>query len=177
MNGKIVDIVRTFEGKFRVTFEVDSIDELNGIEGVLSIVVKKLRGKRSLNANAYFHMLVGKIAEKNHTSKAFAKNLLMARYGQEEMINGDRYIISVLASIPMGEREDIHTKAIGCGEVKGKEFIHYCVLRPTHEYDSYEMSVLIDGTVEEAKELGIPTLSDDEIKHMESLWKANSQTI
>lgn len=173
MNGKIVDIIRTFEKKFRVTFEVDSIDELNGLEGFLNITVKKLSKKRSLNANAYFHLLVGKIAEKNHTSKAYTKNLLMARYGQEEFINGERYIISALSSIPMAEREDIHTKAIGYGSAKGKEFIHYCVLRPTHEYDSLEMAALIDGTVEEAKELGIPTLSENEIKHMEQLWKSN----
>lgn len=173
MNGKIVDIIRTFEKKFRVTFEVDSIDELNGLEGFLNITVKKLSKKRSLNANAYFHLLVGKIAEKNHTSKARTKNLLMARYGQEEFVDGQRYIITALSSIPMSEREDIHTKPIGYGYVKGKEFTHYCVLRPTHEYDSLEMSVLIDGTVEEAKELGIPTLSENEIKHMEQLWKSN----
>lgn len=177
MNGKMVDIVRTFENKFRVTFEVDSIDELNGLEGMLSIIVKRLSKKRSLNANAYFHLLVGKIAEKNHTSKAFAKNLLMARYGQEEIINGDRYIISVLSSIPIAEREDIHVKAIGCGFVKDKEFIHYCVLRPTHEYDSQEMSALIDGTVEEAKELGIPTMTPNEIERMKQLWKANLHQI
>lgn len=173
MNGKIVDIIRTFEQKFRVTFEVDSVDELNGLEGLLNITVKKLSKKRSLNANAYFHLLVGKIAEKNHTSKARTKNLLMARYGQEEIIDGKRYIISVHSSIPICEREDIHTKAIGYGFVKGQEFIHYCVLRPTHEYDSLEMAALIDGTVEEAKELGIPTLSENEIKHMEQLWKSN----
>lgn len=177
MNGKILDIVQTFEKKFRVTFEVDSIDEINGLDGNLTINVKRVKCKRSLNANAYFHLLVGKIAEKNHTSKAFTKNLLMARYGQEEIINGERYIISALSSIPMAEREDIHTKAIGYGHTNGKEFTHYCVLRPTHEYDSLEMSVLIDGTVEEAKELGIPTLSPDEIRHMENLWKANSQKI
>ena len=85
MNGKIVDIVRTFEQKFRVTFEVDCIDDVPQTAELLSITVKRLRKKRSLNANAYFHVLVGKIAEKNHTSKAFTKNLLMARYGQEEM--------------------------------------------------------------------------------------------
>ena len=88
MNGKILDIVQTFDKKFRVTFEVDAVDEINGLEGDVSINVKKVRGKRSLNANAYFHLLVGKIAEKNRTSKAFTKNLLMARYGQEESING-----------------------------------------------------------------------------------------
>lgn len=179
MNGRIVEIIRTFENKFRVTFETDSVDELNGLEGDLNITCKKIRGKRSLNANAYFHLLVGKISEsmKPPISKARCKNLLMARYGQEETIDGERYIISVLSSIPITEREDIHVKAIGCGYVKDKEFTHYCVLKPTHEYDSLEMSVLIDGTVEEAKQLGIPTLSTEEIKHMESLWKANSHQI
>ena len=175
MNGKIVDIVRTFEKKFRVTFEVDSIDELNGLEGFLYITVKKLSKKRSLNANAYFHLLVGKIAEaqKPPISKARAKNQMMARYGQEEFINGERYIISALSSIPMCEREDIHTKPIGYGYVKDKEFTHYCVLRPTHEYNSAEMSILIDGTVEEAKQLGIPTITPNEIARMKELWKSN----
>ena len=42
MNGRIVDIIRTFEGKFRVTFEVDSIDEITGIEGNVKIVIKKV---------------------------------------------------------------------------------------------------------------------------------------
>lgn len=173
MNGKIVDIVRTFEQRFRVTFDVDSIDELNGLEGFLNITVKKIGKKRSLNANSYFHLLVGKIAEKNNTSKARTKNLLMARYGQEEFVNGERYVISVLSSIPICEREDIHCKAIGYGYVKDKEFTHYCVLKPTHEYDSVEMAALIDGTVEEAKELGIPTMTPNEIARMKELWKSN----
>ena len=178
MNGRILDVIQTFNKKYRVTFEVDSVDELNGLEGDLTVEVKRQRRKRSLNANAYFHVLVGKIAEKQHPpiSKAKAKNILMARYGQEEIINGERYIISALSSIPMGEREDIHTKAIGYGYTNGKEFTHYCVLRPTHEYDTREMATLIDGTVEEAKELGIPTLPPNEIKHMEELWKANLPT-
>lgn len=175
MNGKIVDIVRTFEKKFRVTFEVDAIDELNGLDGFLNITVKKLSKKRSLNANSYFHLLVGKIADaqKPPISRARAKNLLMARYGQEEFINGERYIISALSTIPMTEREDIHVKPIGYGFVKEKEFTHYCVLKPTHEYNSAEMSILIDGTVEEAKELGIPTMTPNEIARMKELWKSN----
>lgn len=176
MHGRIVEILQTFDKKYRVTFEVDNADEINGMEEDLTIEVKKTRRKRSLNANAYFHLLVGKIAEKNHTSKAATKNLLMARYGQEETLNGERYIISALSSIPMAEREDIHTKAIGYGFVNNKEFTHYCVLKPSHEYDTREMAALIDGTIEEAKELGIATLPPDEIKHMEELWKANLQT-
>jgi len=173
MTGKILDIIQTFDKKFRITFEVDNIDEINGLSDDLRIEVKQNRRKRSLNANAYFHVLVGKIAEKTRASKAATKNLLMARYGQEEFINGERCIISVLSSIPMAEREDIHTKAVGYGFVNEKEFTHYCILRPSHEYDTREMAALIDGTVEEAKALGIPTLAPDEIKHMEELWKTN----
>ena len=54
-----------------------------------------------------------------------------------------------------------------------KEFTHYCILKPTHEYDSAEMAALIDGTVEEAKELGIPTITPNEIARMKELWKSN----
>ena len=97
----------------------------------------------------------------------------MARYGQEEIIDGKRYVISVDSSIPICEREDIHCKAIGYGYVNDKEFTHYCVLRPTHEYDSAEMAHLIDGTVEEAKELGIPTMTPNEIERMKALWNSN----
>ena len=173
MQGRIVDIVRTFEKKFRVTFELDSIDELNGLEGILNITVKKLSNRRSLNANAYFHLLVGKLADNEHTSKAFMKNFLMARYGQEEFVNGERYVISVLSTIPVLEREDIHCKIIGYGMVNGKEFTHYCVLRPTHELNSAEMSILIDGTVDEAKAHEIPTLTPNEIERIKTLWKSN----
>ena len=175
MNGKIVDIVRTFEKKFRVTFEVDSIDELTGLEGFLYITVKKLGKKRSLNANAYFHVLVGKIAEAMNPpiSKARAKNILLGKYGQREFDSKGQLIISVRSDIDLLEREDLHCVIVGYGKVNDTDFTHYAIVRPSHTYDSMEMAALIDGTVEDAKELGIPTLSENEIKHMEQLWKSN----
>ena len=39
------------------------------------------------------------------------------------------------------------------------------------EYDSEEMSILIDGIVSEAKELGIPTETPERISEMISLWE------
>lgn len=175
MNGKIVDIVRTFEKKFRVTFEVDSIDELNGLEGFLYITVKKLSKRRSLNANAYFHLLVGKIADALDPpiSKARAKNILLGKYGQREIDKNGPLIISVRSDIDLLEREDIHCVPVGYGKVNDTEFTHWAIIKPSHTYDSLEMSRLIDGTVEDAKELGIPTLSENEIKHMEQLWNSN----
>ena len=173
MNGKIVDIVRTFEKKFRVTFEVDSIDELTGLEGFLYITVKKLGKKRSLNANAYFHVLVGKIAEALHISKARAKNILLGKYGQREFDSKGQLIISVRSDIDLLEREDLHCVIVGYGKVNDTDFTHYAIVRPSHTYDSMEMAALIDGTVEDAKELGIPTETPDTIARMKELWKSN----
>lgn len=175
MNGTIVDIVRTFEGRFRVSFDVDSIDELNGMEGNLSISVKKNSGRRSLSANAYFHVLVGKIAEALRISKARAKNTLLGRYGQREINDAGQVIISVLSDIDMMEREDIHCVPVGYGTVNGKEFTHYAVVRGSHTYNTMEMSKLIDGAVDEAKELGIETLSPAEIERMKRLWSNGKQ--
>ena len=170
MTGQVTDIVRTFEGKFRVTFEVDSVDELNGIQGLIKLAVKRITQRRSLNANAYFHVLVGQIAEKLKISKPRAKNMLLGRYGQRELTESGQVIISVISEIDMLEREDIHCVPVGYATLNDKEFTHYAVIRPSHTYDNVEMAALITGTIDEAKELGIPTETPDEIARMKALW-------
>jgi hypothetical protein len=170
MNGQLIDIVRTFEDKFRVTFEVDSIDELNGLQGMVNISIKRLTQRRSLNANAYFHVLVGKIAEELHISKAKAKNMLLGKYGQREINEQGQVIISAYDYIDLSEREDIHCVPVGYANLNGKDFTHWAVIRGSHTYDNLEMAALIDGTVEDAKELGIPTMTPNEIERMKALW-------
>lgn len=175
MVGKIVEYSRSLDGKPRVTFEVDSFDEIRGMEEKeLSIEITTRRNKRSLNANAYFHVLLGKIAEKLKISKQRAKNLLLAKYGQREILDDGPLIISILSNVDMLEREDIHCVPVGYGEVNGKDFTHWAVLKPSHEYDTKEMAELIDGTIEDAKELGIETLSPAELERMKAAWQRNS---
>lgn len=45
------------------------------------------------------------------------------------------------------------------------------------EYDTKQMSDLINGTVNDAKDLGIETLTDDEITEMMELWRQNEKNI
>ena len=171
MVGRIVECSRSLAGNLRVTFEVDSLDELRGMEDKeITLEAKISRNKRSLNANAYFHVLVGKIAEKLTISKAKAKNILLGKYGQREMVDDGPLIISILENVDMYEREDIHCIPVGHGVVNGRDFTHWAIVRPSHEYDTKEMAALIDGTIEDAKELGIETLSENEIKRMEAAW-------
>ena len=175
MVGKIVECSRSIEGKPRVTFEVDSFDEIRGMEEQeIAIEVKIRRNKRSLNANAYFHVLVGKIADKMHISKAKCKNILLGKYGQREILDDGPIILSIYEHIDMYEREDIHCIPVGHGMVNGKDFTHWAVIKPSHEYNTKEMAELIDGTIEDAKELGIETLSPAELERMKAAWQRNS---
>ena len=49
----------------------------------------------------------------------------------------------------------------------------YKIYRGSHTYDSKEMSILIEGTVADAKEMGIDTKTPDEIRRMVSAWQRN----
>ena len=176
--GKLVSATKDIvTGKFIVSFMLDSgsVDEINRLSKLpaLSIMADKEKKKRSLDANAYFHLLVGKIADVQRISKPYAKNLLLGRYGQRETDEfGKPLVVSILAEIDMMEREDIHLYPVGHGSVQNKEFTHYAVIRGSHTLDSKEMSILIDGTVSEAKDMGIETLPEHEIRRMEELWRA-----
>lgn len=183
VTGKITALSKDWvSGKFLLTLEINEasvlenqFDNLKTLEK-LKIKIVKWTQKRSLDANAYFHVLVGKIADNRKISKALCKNILLGRYGQREMQGDKPVVISVVSEVDMMEREDIHTVAIGYGNVGGKEFTHYAVVRGSHTYDSKEMSILIDGTVNEAKDLGIETLPPEELaRMMEQLEKKEAK--
>lgn len=146
-------------------------DRLKDKECRLNLV--QYRESRSLDSNAYFHVLVGKIAEATDSSKVYIKNKLIAEYGQHEIINGS------LVSIPLDndiEAYDINfchlqPTANTTTNKSGKIFRINLVMRGSHTYDTKEMSELIKGTVQEAKELGIETATPQEIAEMEERWR------
>ena len=149
----------------------ESIEEIRQCEK-LSLVAKKWRQKRSLDANAYFHVLVGKIADAETISKAKAKNILLCKYGQPELLpDGSPMVYKTNAPVEyMIELESIHTIPVKFSEENGKEVVFYKIYRGSHTYDSKEMSVLIEGTVADAKELGIETLTPRELATMYQKW-------
>ena len=109
MTGKVVDISRSYEGRLRVMFEVDSVDEIRGMENKeLSITITRKAKKRSLNANAYFHVLLGKIADRMAISKPRCKNMLLGRYGQRWIEHDKPLELRVVSEYPMEENETIH---------------------------------------------------------------------
>lgn len=85
MTGRLVDMSFSLNRKQRITLEVDSDfrslwDKLNQ-EPLLDIEIKKHRNKRSHSANAYFHVLVNKIAAETGESDDLVKERLVVAYG------------------------------------------------------------------------------------------------
>ena len=135
----------------------------------LAVEMKKYRQKRSLDANAFFHVLVGKIADALTISKAKAKNVLICKYGQPFLLE-DGSPMFYKTNAPeefMWEQETLHAIPV---KYDGTATF-YKIYRGSHTYDTKEMSVLIDGTVADAKDLGIETLPPAELQAMKERWK------
>lgn len=126
--------------------------------------VKEHKEKRSLNANAYAWSLITKIADALRTSKEECYLEMLKRYGQSE-------IVSVLSQIDVSGYFKYY-EPLATATLQGKEFTHYKIYKGSSEYDTREMSILIDGIVSEAKELGIETIPPKEIERLKTMWRA-----
>ena len=154
--------------KFLVNENLDGIESLDGKD--LKIKVTRVTNPRSLDANAYFHVLCDKLRMKLGISMAHMKNILITSYGQIEYISeGQALIYKTNAPTEyIQELEEAHMKFMKVGE-DGAYW--YKVYRGSHTYDSHEMHILLEGTIREAQEQGIETKTPDEIRRIEELWK------
>ena len=160
-------------GKWLTTFETDELPNYDDLkDSDLEIQIKEYRKRRSLNANAYFHVLAGKIAEATGQSHTEAHNHLIAEYGQ---MDAEVQNIIMDDEIPYLRLETLHLRPTTATRLmdNGKLYRVYYVMRGSHTYDTKEMARLIDGTVSEAKELGIETLTPDELERMKQQWKVS----
>ncbi len=120
--------------------------------------VREYKQKRSLTQNAYFWVLVNEIANVTRQSKDDIHLQMLKEYGQNQ-------VISVQSNIDISKFIK-YFEEIGHGRVNGKDFTHYRVFEGSSEMDSREMAILLDGVVQEAEQLGIPTLTPAEIARL-----------
>lgn len=73
---------------------LEAYEELKGKE-VLSLEIKPYRKKRSLDANAYYWVLLTKLAKVMNASNAEMHNLMLIHYGQPEIIEGKPIFMTV----------------------------------------------------------------------------------
>lgn len=129
---------------------------------VYDIKVSKHREKRSLNANSYAWKLITLIADKMRLSKEEVYIQMLRDYGVSQMLPFE------VGKTPKGwfKYYDYVTKS----KLNGKDAEWYKVYRGSSSYNTLEMSIFIDGIVQEAENLGIPTIYE-EVEKVKESWK------
>lgn len=124
--------------------------------------IKEYKEKRSLNANNYYWELVTQLGNVLKMDKEDLHFQLLQKYGQSEMI-------SVVADVDIKNYLKYYAEA-GESVLNGKTFKHYKVYKGSSEMDSKEMSILINGLVEECHIQGIETKTPQEINSLLERW-------
>lgn len=127
-----------------------------------TVEISEKNNPRSKDANSYFHVLCRKIADKMNISMAEVKNKMISLYGQPDIIDGGLNYMIVREEMDVGRFEHLHLQpTTQVTELNGKLYRTYIVMRGVgakkneKTYDTKEMSILIDGTISEAKEIGL----------------------
>lgn len=177
--GKLQGITRDWEsGKPIVAFEIQNPNALEGIETLkdkeLWIEAKVYRKKRSLSQNDYLHVLVRKLVEESNppVTEEYMKNILIGKYGQHIYLDDGIPVVYKTNAPPeyMLEQKGLHVKVARGGE---NNIWFYYLMKPTRQMDTREMSRLIDGAIEECRELGIQTDTPQEIERLKAIWESN----
>lgn len=166
-------------GKRLVTFLLDSCDD-KSLETFkdkdLRLTVKVWREKRSLDANAYYWVLLGKLAGKLGLTTSELHNLMLRSYGQPEIMC-DMFVKIELPDTPEAEMtarmaETYHLKPTSETVLTGDGTKRvWVMMRGSHTYDSAEFSQLLNGLIEECKFQGIETMTPIEIEMMMAAYK------
>ena len=181
MKADLCDISFTRDGDSLLTLRTEEdvtelFDRLKDLP--VRVEIKQWRDKRSRDANAYYWTLLDLCAASLGISKPRAHNLMLRRYGAVETLDGQ------VVYLVLPESEDAAEKALESetyhirptSQVKmgrdGKQYRTYMLLKGSSAYDSKEMSVLINGLVDECKALGIETKSPEEVAALLEAYNA-----
>ena len=176
--GRFYSVSRDMDGglilSFRVYEEKKVLPRLEEIrdEPTIHIEVAKVKKTRSLSANALYWLFVGKLAAKLRVSTNRVHNILLRRYGALKTVDGEELICFVPdtdeAEEMALEAETFHIKPTSATKVfkNGTTKRMYKILKGSHEYNTQEMSVLINGLMDECNHVGIPTASPEEVKEV-----------
>ena len=174
LKGKLLDITRNIKtGAYQITLEVNEIPPgVDKLPEDLRINLTRWTNKRSMTANAYYWVLVSKISKALGQTEPWVHNMLLCNYGQPLLIDGKIPYVAIkesaAAQIDVMESPTYHLRATSnlSYRIDGVTYRDYQMLKGSSQYDTEEMTQLIDGAVEEAKGLGIETLPPAELERM-----------
>lgn len=173
MKGRLKDLTFGAHGEQHITITVtsdfrESYDTLKDAD--INVEIKKWRRPRSRDANAYFHVLVNKIAEAQSLGDDEVKRSLVVEYGA---LAKDENGNTLGAMLPVTADMDDFYPYYRCYKtmtLEGREYNCYLFYKRTHTLDTKEMARLIDGAIYVAKGLGIDTDTPEQIARYKEEW-------
>ena len=175
VTGQLYDVSRDYvTGKIKITFILENNIALESIpQDKVSLCIKKHRKKRSLNANAYAWVLIGKLSEKTGETP----DAVYRKYIKEMGVFRDYPNLSpenAAALSYMWEHAGIGW--ITESENDGEGVTVRCYYGSS-SYNTKYMSRLIDSIIEDCKAFGIETATPEELRKMKETWKCNIQNL
>lgn len=174
MTGRIIDVTVTASGEPALILAINQLPECLPT-GDVDIDIKPHKEKRSLDANNYHYLLCNRIATKLHITTQEVHENLMREYGVFELDDNGvaKWIVLKEGEKPPKDvylydtRRSVVLKSKKGEDITGRVYIR---IRPSRSYNTAEMSNLIDGTIQQAEELGIETITPKEKERMMELW-------
>ena len=134
--------------------------------------IKEHKEKRTLTQNAYYWVLLGKVAKALRMSNTELHNRMLRSFSTPELFGG-KAARTLLPDTQLTEdktlaSETVHLKPTSqtVTLADGITYRTYILLKGSSAMTTDEMSALVDGLVQEAKQLGIETLTPNELEKM-----------
>ncbi|HPY89000.1 MAG TPA: hypothetical protein PLG34_13575 [Spirochaetota bacterium] len=155
-----------FNDKTRISLLTSEKVELSKYkEKDLNVSIKEYRNKRSMDANAKCWVLLQKMAEVLNRNKDDIYLEMLSSYGVFTHLIVKPNVVERIKS------EWRTVKELGEVEVNGVKGIQLQCYFGSSTYDTKEMSVFIKGIINECEDLGIETMSPQELASMLNEWR------
>lgn len=170
-NGEIADITLDYKTqKPRITFlidsnEITSFEELKGLK--LNLDIKKRIKKRSLDANGYMWVLLGKLQDALNIPKENIYKDLIKNIGVYEVIPIKDAAVEKFTNAWSKNGIGWVTETMPS---KLKGYTNVIAYYGSSTYNSKEMSRLVDLVVQECKIQGIETETQEKINALLDTW-------
>lgn len=158
----LLEGVTTFTLTTKSEIAAEELEKMQ--EQELRVKVVRYRKKRSLSANALFWHCVGEISKVLQMDKWDVYLRLLKDYGKFT------YIVcrpEMVDSIRTQWRESMVWNSV---DVNGEPAVQMLCFFGSSSYNTKEMSVLIDGTIETMKELGLDTPMSQDVRAALERW-------
>lgn len=172
MRAALQDLSFTRDGKQRLTLELDgdfrdSFDALR--DKPVEVEVKRWRKRRSLDANAYFWALCGKLAEATGQPREAIYREAIRNIG------GNCETVCVLEAAAEKLRQGWEHNGLGWVTDTLPSKLPGCVnvllYYGSSTYDTAQMSRLIDNIVQDCRAVGVETLTPEELARLTEEWR------